>query len=104
MSDFKGKVAIIGIGEVPSGKFPDRPCLQSCVEASRQAISDAGIDKNHIDVVMPKKYWDDFRVGDGVMTQAITITDTHLVNWAGLTMDFFRFTWTRSCQKDSVWI
>ena len=53
MSDFKGKVAIIGIGEVPSGKFPDRPCLQSCVEASRQAILDAGIDKNHLDVVMP---------------------------------------------------
>ena len=24
----KGTVAIVGIGEVPSGKFPDRPCLK----------------------------------------------------------------------------
>ena len=53
MSDFKGKVAIIGIGEVPSGKFPDRPCLQNCVEASRQAILDAGINKDELDVIMP---------------------------------------------------
>ena len=53
MSQFRSKVAIIGIGEVPSGKFPDRPCLQSCVEAARQAILDAGIDKNEIDIVMP---------------------------------------------------
>ena len=48
---------------------------------------------------MPNKYWDDFGVGDKVVTQAITITDAHLVNWAGLTMDFFRFTWTRSLPK-----
>lgn len=53
MNNFKGKVAIIGIGEVPSGKFPDRPCLQSGVEAARFAILDAGINKDEIDVVMP---------------------------------------------------
>lgn len=53
MSAFKGKVAIIGIGEVPTGKFPDRPCLQSCLDSSRQAILDAGINKDDIDVVMP---------------------------------------------------
>lgn len=38
---------------------------------------------------MTSKYWDDFEVGDRVVTQAITITDAHLVNWAGLTMDFY---------------
>ena len=53
MSEPKGKVTIIGIGEVPSGKFPDRPCLQSCIEAARAAILDAGINKDEIDVVMP---------------------------------------------------
>lgn len=37
---------------------------------------------------MPTKYWDDFKVGDKVVSQGITITDAHLVNWAGLTMDF----------------
>ena len=38
---------------------------------------------------MPKKYWEDFNVGDKVVTLGITVTDTHLVNWAGLTMDFY---------------
>ena len=38
---------------------------------------------------MPTKYWDDFKVGDKVVSQGITITEAHLVNWAGLTMDFY---------------
>jgi itaconyl-CoA hydratase len=37
---------------------------------------------------MPKKYWDDFKEGDRIRTDAITITEAHLVQWAGLTMDF----------------
>ena len=36
------------------------------------------------------KYGDDFNVGDVYKTPAITVTETHLVNWAGLTMDFYR--------------
>jgi len=35
------------------------------------------------------KYGDDFRVGDVYRTSAITVTETHVVNWAGLTMDFY---------------
>ena len=35
------------------------------------------------------KYGDDFNVGDVYTTAAITVTETHLVNWAGLTMDFY---------------
>ena len=38
---------------------------------------------------MRKKCWEDFNVGDRVETIKITITDAHLVNWAGLTMDFY---------------
>lgn len=38
---------------------------------------------------MASKYWEDFSVGDAVTTQSITITEAHLVNWAGLTMDFY---------------
>ena len=38
---------------------------------------------------MSKKYWEDFNVGDKVTTLAITVTEAHLVNWAGLTMDFY---------------
>ena len=38
---------------------------------------------------MTEKYWEDFAVGDTVTTQAITVTETHLVTWAGLTMDYY---------------
>lgn len=53
MSLFKGKVAIVGIGEVPSGKFPERPCLQNALEACKDAILDSGIDKEEIDTIIP---------------------------------------------------
>ena len=35
------------------------------------------------------KYGDDFNVGDLYTTASITVTEAHLVNWAGLTMDFY---------------
>jgi len=38
---------------------------------------------------MPEKYWDEFTVGDRYDTMAITVTETHVVTWAGLTMDFY---------------
>jgi len=38
---------------------------------------------------MAKKCWEDFNVGQRVKTASITITDAHLVQWAGLTMDFY---------------
>lgn len=53
MDDFKGKVAIVGFGEVPSGKFPNRPCLVNALEACRQAIIDSGIKKDEIDTIIP---------------------------------------------------
>lgn len=53
MSVFKGKVAIVGIGEVPTGKFPERPCLQNALESCREAILDSGIRKDQIDVIIP---------------------------------------------------
>jgi len=34
-------------------------------------------------------YGDDFAVGDIFDTAAITMTETHVVNWAGLTGDFY---------------
>lgn len=36
-----------------------------------------------------QKYGDDFNVGEVYHTAAITITETHVVNWACLTMDFY---------------
>ena len=36
-----------------------------------------------------QKYGDDFKIGDTYKTPAITVTETHVVNWAGLTLDFY---------------
>ena len=35
------------------------------------------------------KTWEDFAVGLQFRTPAITVTEAHLVTWAGLTMDFY---------------
>ncbi len=35
------------------------------------------------------KYGNDFNVGDIYTTAAITMTEAHVVSWAGLTMDFY---------------
>lgn len=36
-----------------------------------------------------QKYWEDFDVGFNFKTASITVTETHIVNWACLTMDFY---------------
>ncbi len=35
------------------------------------------------------KYGDDFELGEKFTTAGITVTESHLVGWAGLTMDFY---------------
>lgn len=45
--------AIVGIGEVPTGKFADRSALEAAAAVARMAVADSGIDKSEIDVVMP---------------------------------------------------
>lgn len=52
-SGFKGKVAVVGFGEVPTGRFPNRSCLASALESCRQAILDSGINKDDIDTIIP---------------------------------------------------
>lgn len=36
-----------------------------------------------------RKYWEEYEVGEAMASPSITITETHLVNWAGLTLDFY---------------
>jgi acyl dehydratase len=36
-----------------------------------------------------QKYGDDFKLGDIYTTPRITVTETHVVNWAGLTGDYY---------------
>ncbi len=38
---------------------------------------------------MPK-YWEDFNVGQQLRTEAVTVTETHVVNWAALTGDWYK--------------
>jgi len=37
----------------------------------------------------PRQYHDEYQTGDIYHTAGITVTETHVVNWAGLTMDFY---------------
>ena len=53
MSSLKGKAAIVGVGEVPTGRFAEHPAIYHAVESARQAIADSGVNKNDIDFVMP---------------------------------------------------
>jgi acetyl-CoA C-acetyltransferase len=45
--------AVVGIGEVPSGKFPDRSELEAAMIVCRDAIRDAGLSPKDIDMILP---------------------------------------------------
>ena len=53
MTANRGKTAIVGIGEVPTGRFPDKGAMAFALDSARQAIADAGIGKDDIDFVIP---------------------------------------------------
>lgn len=38
---------------------------------------------------MSKKCWEDFKVGDKIVTPGVTITEAHVVNWGWLTGDWY---------------
>jgi len=48
----KQKIAIIGIGEVPTGTYPDRSQWDIIYETCIQAVRDAGIHKNDVEAVI----------------------------------------------------
>lgn len=53
MGSIRGKAAIVGVGEVPTGMYPERSFIDAAVTASEMAIKDAGIPKKEIDTVLP---------------------------------------------------
>lgn len=53
MDSIRGKTAIVGIGEVPTGLYPERSFVEQAVSAAEMAIRDAGITKEEIDTVVP---------------------------------------------------
>ena len=48
----KGKLAIVGIGEVPTGIYPERSRWDIIYEVCVEAVRDAGIHKNDIEGVV----------------------------------------------------
>ena len=48
-SRLKDKYAIVGVGYTPQGRVPGRTSLSFHLEASANAIKDAGLDKNDVD-------------------------------------------------------
>ena len=49
MSSIKDRYAIVGVGYTPQGRVPGRTSLSFHLEASANAIRDAGLTKNEID-------------------------------------------------------
>ena len=52
-NNIRGKAAIVGIGEVPTGHFPERSFINAATDVSLQAINDAGMAKGDIDTIIP---------------------------------------------------
>ena len=48
-SSLKDKYAIVGVGYTPQGRVPGRTSLSFHLEASANAIKDAGLNKNDVD-------------------------------------------------------
>lgn len=48
----RGKVAIVGVGQSPSGRVPGRSPLDLTADATLKALADAGMDKSEIDGVL----------------------------------------------------
>jgi acetyl-CoA acetyltransferase len=48
----KDRLAVIGIGEIPTGWYPDNTCVGLAVEAIKEALLDAGIEKGDIGAVL----------------------------------------------------
>ena len=49
----RGSTAIVGIGEVPTGRFPGKGAIAFALDSARQATLDAGINKDDIDFGIP---------------------------------------------------
>ena len=53
----KDKYAIVGVGYTPQGRVPDRTAMSFHVEASVNAIRDAGLRKEDIDGLICYRYF-----------------------------------------------
>lgn len=58
MEDLKSKIAIVGVGYTPQGKIPGRTAISFHTEAIRNALADAGIEKNDIDAMFLYRHFE----------------------------------------------
>ena len=56
-TSLRGALAIVGIGETEVGALHGRGATETCVEAGRRALVDAGIDKGRIDGLITCNPW-----------------------------------------------
>ena len=73
MGGLKGKVAVVGIGEVPTGRFPDKPAIHHAVESARLAIEDAGIEKKEIGAAWLGTCFESINVGRSALPLSLTL-------------------------------
>lgn len=58
MDDLKNKIAIVGVGYTPQGKIPGRTAVSFHTEAIRNALADAGIEKNEVDAMFLYRHFE----------------------------------------------
>lgn len=52
LEHLKNKIAIVGVGYTPQGKIPGRTAVSFHLEAIRNALVDAGVEKNEVDAML----------------------------------------------------
>lgn len=72
-TDFRNKIAIVGVGYTPQGKIPGRTAVGFHCEAIRNAIRDAGIEKEDIDALLLYRHFD--AIGGDAETTAFTVSE-----------------------------
>lgn len=58
MDDFKNIIAVVGVGYTPQGRLPGRTAISFHTEAIRNALADAGIEKNEVDAMFLYRHFD----------------------------------------------
>lgn len=58
METLKNKIAIVGVGYTPQGKLPGRTAISFHLEAIRNALADAGIEKDQIDAMFLYRHFE----------------------------------------------
>lgn len=78
MAKFKNKCAIVGLGYTPQGKLPDWSVRELFLEASCDAIADAGLKPHDIDGILVELCWTDPSTQCWSLQQDLGIKETGL--------------------------